>query len=106
VAASSYSTLFGIPLSAFGLLFYLSIFKIALHMRYQLLEKVGLGMLRPFLPQMLLVASTLGFICSAYFTYLQAFVINAWCMYCVISACLSTIIFIATLVGVQERTVE
>lgn len=37
----------------------------------------------------------LGF--SAWFTYLEAFVIHAWCQWCVISAVLSTLIFLAAL---------
>jgi uncharacterized membrane protein len=34
---------------------------------------------------------------SAYLTYLEAFVIHAWCQYCVISAILITLIFFASL---------
>lgn len=102
VAASSYSVLFGVPLSLWGLLFYITIFKIAFHMRVHLLEKIGLGFVRPLLPQLLVVAATLGLISSAYFTYLQAFVINAWCMYCVLSAALSVGIFVTTLFFIKK----
>ena len=103
VAASTYSVLFGVPLSAWGLLFYISMFKLAIHMRYQLLERVGLGALRPYLSQMLLIAATLGVVSSAYFIYLQGFVINAWCMYCVFSACISVALFATTVWYLQTQ---
>jgi uncharacterized membrane protein len=102
VAASRYSVLFGIPLSAWGLVFYVCVLTLVLSMRYQLLEKVRLGFVRPYVPQLLLVATTLGVVSSVYFIYLQAFVINAWCMYCVVSAVLSVSIFISTLLLLQK----
>ena len=46
----------------------------------------------------LMLAGALGgTLFSAWLTYLEAFVINAWCQYCVISAILITLIFVATL---------
>ena len=38
-----------------------------------------------------------GGLFSAYLTYLEAFVIEAWCQYCVISAIIITLIFFASL---------
>lgn len=103
VAASSYSTLFGIPLSAYGLLFYISILKIALHMRFSLLERVGLGVVRAYLPHMLLIAVTLGGAFSAYFIYLQGVVIGAWCTYCLLSALTSALLFVTTVMLVRTK---
>lgn len=45
----------------------------------------------------LLGASTVGVAYSAYLTYLEAAVIHAWCQWCVISAGLMTLIFLASL---------
>jgi uncharacterized membrane protein len=45
----------------------------------------------------LVVGSFVGFAYSAYLTYLEAFVIHAWCQWCVISAILMTIIFLASI---------
>ena len=46
----------------------------------------------------LLFAGSLGAAAySAYLTYLEAFVIHAWCQYCVVSAILITLIFLATI---------
>ena len=46
---------------------------------------------------LLLAGSAGGVAVSAYLTYLEAFVINAWCQYCVVSAVLITLIFFASL---------
>jgi uncharacterized membrane protein len=46
---------------------------------------------------LLLAGSGGGVVFSGWLTYLEAFVINAWCQYCVISAILITLIFLASL---------
>ena len=43
------------------------------------------------------VAGYLILLCLAYLTYLEAFVIEAWCQYCVISAIVMLLIFLAAL---------
>ncbi len=50
----------------------------------------GIGML-------LLAGATVGVVFSAWLTYLEAFVIHAWCQWCVTSAILMTLIFVASL---------
>jgi uncharacterized membrane protein len=103
VAASSYSTMFGMPLSLYGLLFYAAILACVVAMHTRLLTFLRMEALRAYVPTLLLTASTLGVVSSAYFTYLQAFVINAWCTYCIISACISVCIFVLVLL-VQKET--
>jgi len=46
---------------------------------------------------LLLAGATIGFAFSAWLTYLEAFVIHAWCQWCVSSAILMTVIFVASL---------
>jgi uncharacterized membrane protein len=46
---------------------------------------------------LLLAGSAVGVAFSAYFTYLEAYVIHAWCQWCVVSAVLMTLIFLAAL---------
>jgi uncharacterized membrane protein len=46
---------------------------------------------------LLLAGSGVGVTFSAYLTYVEAFVINAWCQWCVISAVLITLIFLASI---------
>ena len=85
VAASPYSKVFGVPLSAFGILFYLGVFLLAIIFLFKQNRVIGFS-LRFF--------ALIGFVLSVYFTYLQGFVIKAFCVYCIASAIISTIIFI------------
>ena len=41
--------------------------------------------------------ATIGVAYSAFLTYLEAAVIRAWCLWCVVSALLMTLIFLASL---------
>lgn len=77
VASSPYAKVFGIPLAVFGSFYYV----VALVLAAAL---VSLPSLR--LRQALFSWSILGVLFSAYFAYLQYFVIEAICIYCVISA--------------------
>ena len=51
---------------------------------------------------LLLGLSAVALAFSAYLTFLEAFVIHAWCQWCVISAVLVTIIFVAALAEVRR----
>lgn len=77
VNSSKYSYLLGIPVSAYGVLFYLSI--------------IGLLILKKY--KLLFILSILGVIFSAYLTALEIFVIHAWCQWCVLSAWLTLALF-------------
>ena len=46
------------------------------------------------LKKLLIIVSTIGVIFSIIYTLIQAFVIKAYCTYCLVSACISIIIFI------------
>lgn len=89
VDKSSYSVLLGIPLSAYGMAFYLIIGFLAI--LYLDIKKILFA--RLFLP-----VATLGFISSIYFVYLQAFVINAFCIFCLFSAVVSAVLFMLGIV--------
>ncbi|HBH71730.1 MAG TPA: hypothetical protein DDX26_02610 [Candidatus Yonathbacteria bacterium] len=84
VSKSPYSVLFGIPLSAWGVLFYLGIGFLAL--LYIDTKNLIVAKLIPF-------ATTLGFLSSLYFVYVQKFLIGAFCIYCILSAIVSTLLF-------------
>lgn len=85
VAASPYSHIFGIPLAEFGILFYSIIFVLAA------LEIVLFDRL---LRRVLQAISLIGVVASLYFTLIQAFVIRAFCIYCLVSALIALLIFI------------
>ena len=80
-----------IPVSGVGLGGYVSLLVLAL---------IGLqpGASRSvWIPRLLLMGSGIGVAFSAWLTYLEAAVINAWCQYCVASAILILLIFFACL---------
>tara|TARA_Y100000034_G_C6695601_1_gene306507 strand:- start:213 stop:668 length:456 start_codon:yes stop_codon:yes gene_type:complete len=85
VKNSSYSEAFGIPMAGYGLIGYLIIGVIVLF-RYNKKKWLGNGKVkRLFTPQNLFYVSFLGLIISLYLTYLEIFVINALCLFCLIS---------------------
>lgn len=88
VTTSQYATIGGIPVALLGAIYYLAIF--VLTIAYWDTKN----------PKFINTASLLtfvGFFASIYFVYLQLFVIHAICLYCVISATDSTILFIVGL---------
>jgi uncharacterized membrane protein len=91
VLTSEYATLFGIPVAIFGIFYYATI----IILMTIIMDKTKKHLKAP--TKLLLIFSPLGLIASMWFTYLQAFVINAYCTYCLVSAATSTIIFIFSL---------
>lgn len=45
--------------------------------------------------------SGLGVAFTAYLTYLEAFVIEAWCRWCLVSALIISLIFVASVIGLR-----
>ncbi|HNQ31618.1 MAG TPA: quinone-dependent dihydroorotate dehydrogenase [Candidatus Woesebacteria bacterium] len=85
VLRSEYATIIGIPLALIGLVHY-SIF--AGGALAHLITRSKLAR------YWLIVQSVLGLLASAYFMYIQVFLIGALCLYCTLSAVISTILFI------------
>ncbi len=85
VVASPYSYLFGIPIAEYGILFYSILFVLAA------LELVIFDQL---LRRALQAISLVGVIASLYFTLMQVFVIDAFCIYCLASALIALLILI------------
>jgi uncharacterized membrane protein len=80
-----------VPVSAIGVAGYVALLTLAL---------VGLQPAHRdsrMIGGLLLAGATFGVGFSAYLTYLEAMVIRAWCQYCVASAIIITLTFIATL---------
>lgn len=76
VAQSKYSLLLGIPLSLLGAVFYAAMIVL---LTYYLRHKTKRGL------QQVQYIAIFGGLFSLYLFALQAFVIEAWCFYCVIS---------------------
>lgn len=73
-----------IPLAGLGVLFYLAIGFLTL--LYMDTKNLLVG-------KLIAAATTLGFLSSAYFIYIQKFKIGAFCIYCILSAIVSTLLF-------------
>ena len=83
VATSSYSTMLGIPLSLFGMGFYILVVAIGL-VSFKEKYQFALNFIAPL--------ALMAWIFSVRLTYLQMFVIKSFCYYCLLSAILSTLL--------------
>jgi uncharacterized membrane protein len=91
VNSSQYAELAGIPIALFGALAFLTIlFSLLFDNRVRLLQDNGLVFVFGL--------SLAGVLYSIYLTYIELFVINAICPFCVLSAlCLVGLLYISTL---------
>jgi dihydroorotate dehydrogenase subfamily 2 len=87
VLDSQYAILWGVPLAVWGLIFYSTLFVIS--MFYGFTNKKTLIYL-------MLGQTTIGALFSLYLVYLQLGVLNAICVYCMISALNSVALFLIT----------
>lgn len=91
VTSSKYSEIYGIPISLFGMLAYLSIILTVIFIgRINILKEYG--------KYLLFGITLLGFLFSIYLTYLQAGVIHAFCPYCLLSALIMTSLFVLSII--------
>ena len=91
VQSSQYATLGPVPVSVIGVMGYvvlLALSFVGLQPKHRESRVIG---------GLLLAGSLGGGLFSAYLTYLEAFVIQAWCQYCVASAIIIALIFLASI---------
>jgi uncharacterized membrane protein len=94
---SPYSEINGIPVSLFGICAYLAILCIlVLEGRAKIAKENG--------PLAIFGISLGGVAFSAYLTYLEIYVINAICPFCVASAILITLVFILAIIRLVKQT--
>lgn len=97
VVQSPYARLFGVQASYIGLAFYVHMFGLAALLAFDPLSRgLRLGAL---------VYAAAGVCYSGYFAYLQLVAIRAACLYCLISAVLTVLLFIAALRHVSAARV-
>lgn len=98
VQMSRWATFLGLPVAAWGILFYVALLALAiagLQGAWAESRNVSLA----------LVALTGGgVVFSGWLTYLELFVIRAICQWCVVSAVLVTIAFVVSALDVRDRT--
>jgi uncharacterized membrane protein len=91
VQTSRYATFMGLPVAAWGLGYYLSVFVLTIvGMQDRFAESRGFATL-------ILVLTAWGAIFSGYLTYLEAGPIGAWCQWCLGSATVAALLFIVAL---------
>jgi uncharacterized membrane protein len=85
VTTSRYATILGVPLALLGAVYYLTI----------ILSSIAyLDIRRKVILSFTVRFTIIGLLASAWFVYLQFFVIRAICPYCMVSAVASTILFL------------
>ena len=90
VLGSKYATVGSVPLAAFGALAYFTAFSLAT------LSAFGYAGARKILAAVVAVM----FVFTLWLLYLQAFVLHAFCQYCLLSACTTTLL---TVIVVMHR---
>lgn len=94
VLTSQYSTVFGIPVALLGAFYYLAILILAV---------IYFDSHKPSVLKLLACLTPVGFLASLTFVYLQIFVIKAICLYCMVSATTSTILFILGMIYLAKE---
>lgn len=96
VQASQYAYFLGMPVALWGVGAYLAMLVVAmlgLQPRFMHAKWVSLS---------LFGMAAVGVVFSAYLTYLEAYVIEAWCQWCVVSAIIVTLIFLLSIPGLRH----
>ena len=96
VNTSKWSRFLGLPVAAWGLLFYLDVFLIALAGTLGRFED------EPAISYVLAGEAAVGVLFSAWLTYLELGVIHAICIWCVTSAILVTLILLVSIADLRE----
>jgi uncharacterized membrane protein len=87
VQLSSWAEFLGIPVAVWGVAFYATLFIVAFIGTFPRYAESGM------ISTLLLALTGWGVAFSGWLTYLELFVINAICMWCVVSAVLAVVLF-------------
>jgi uncharacterized membrane protein len=99
VASSPYARIFNLPVGYFGVVYYLYMLCLAALLAYDPFSR-GLRLAA-------LIYSAIGVGFSIYFSYLQVTFIHAFCIYCLVSAITTLLLFIAAISHFRAtRTLE
>ena len=96
VNTSKWSRFLGLPVAAWGLLFYLDVFAVASISTFPRFES------ERALSVVLVAESAVGVLFSAWLTYLELAVIHAICIWCVTSAVIVTAILLVSIADLRE----
>jgi uncharacterized membrane protein len=96
VNTSQWSRFLGLPVAAWGLLFYLDVFAISLMGTFPRFEDERV------ISVVLVAEAAVGVLFSAWLTYLELGVIHAICIWCVTSAAIVTLILLFSVADLRE----
>jgi uncharacterized membrane protein len=96
VQNSPWAYFLGVPVAAWGLVGYLVMLAVAMAGVQPRFEA------SPWVPAALLALTSLALLFSVYLSYLEEFVIGAWCQWCIASALLSVLAFVLALPEVRR----
>lgn len=97
VNTSKWAVFIGAPVAAWGVAFYVVLFALALvSLEGRYADSLGMS-------KLLALVSGGGLVFSAWLTYLELFVIDAICQWCVISAIIVTSVFVVAMLDLRER---
>lgn len=100
VNTSRWSIFLGLPVAAWGVLFYLDVFGVALLGTMPRWEN------EPVISIILVAEAAIGVLFSAWLTYLELAVINAICIWCVTSAVIVVVILLVSVADWRELRAE
>jgi uncharacterized membrane protein len=98
VNTSKWSRFLGLPVAAWGLLFYLDVFAVAVVGTLPRFED------EPVVSKVLAFEAGIGVLFSVWLTYLELGVIHAICIWCVTSAVIVTVILLVSVADLRETT--
>jgi uncharacterized membrane protein len=96
VNTSRWSVFLGLPVAAWGLLFYLDVFGVALLGTMPRWEN------EPVISIVLVAQAAVGVLFSAWLTYLELAVIHAICIWCVTSAIIVLVMLLVSIADLRE----
>ena len=100
VNSSKWATFLGLPVAGWGVAWYVAMFILALVSTGARFAESSM------VSTVLLGVATSGLLFSLWLTYLELFVINAICQWCVVSAIIVTIIFVVTVMDWRDSRVS
>jgi uncharacterized membrane protein len=96
VQTSRWADFLGIPVATWGAGFYVTMLALSIAgLQDRFAESRRLSLL-------MLALTGWGVVFTAWLNYLEAFVIHAWCMWCIISACLVLVLFVLSVMDYRE----
>jgi len=97
VNTSKWAVLLGAPVAAWGVVFYVVMFSLALaSLQDRYADSYAMS-------KLLVLASGIGVAFSAWLTFLELFVIHAICQWCVMSAIIVTTIFVVAVLDLMAQ---